>query len=251
LVLDVRSFRAYARGHLPTAVNLPLWDYHWADTTPAGIGAFTRQMQRILEFVGVSARRNVVFYENISGMSAARGVWLLHYLGHDRARLLDGGLKRWRALGYPVSKDPIPPHPTSWAVQPRESVLATADYVRGHLLSPHVAFLDTRSPGEFRGVQIRAARGGALPGARNVNWSRAVARDGRFKKPPELAALYRRAGLTPEREVVTYCQGAYRAAHGYVALKLLGYPKVRTYLGSWFEWGNLPDAPIATPFRSR
>lgn len=247
LVLDVRSFRAYVRGHIRGAVNLSLLDYHWADTTPSGVASFTQHMQRVLSFVGIDEHKTVVFYETISGMSAAIGVWLLHYFGHDRARILDGGLKRWRALGYPITKGPNPPRPGTFRTTLRPSVLATADYVRERLLSPHVALLDARSPQEYRGRQLRAARAGCVPGAHNVNWRRALTRDGRFKERGELERLYRRAGFSREREVITYCQGGYRAAHAYVALKIRGYPRVRNYLGSWFEWGNLPEYPVMAP----
>src|SRR5713226_9027791 len=82
LVVDTRPFPAYQKEHVPGAVNLPLMYYHWTDTSPEGIKAFNRQMQRVLSFTGVSSRNHVIFYEDTSGMTASRGVWLLHYLGH-------------------------------------------------------------------------------------------------------------------------------------------------------------------------
>jgi thiosulfate/3-mercaptopyruvate sulfurtransferase len=104
--------------------------------------------------------------------------------------------------------------------------------------------IDTRSDGEYCGTTVRAKRGGAIPGAVHIEWTRNLEPDGRFKPAGELRHMYVNAGVTPDREVITYCQGGYRAAHTYLALRLLGYPRVRTYLGSWKEWGDREDLPI-------
>jgi thiosulfate/3-mercaptopyruvate sulfurtransferase len=94
---------------------------------------------------------------------------------------------------------------------------------------------------------VRAARGGAIPGAVHLEWTRNLDKDGAFKPAAELRDMYERAGVTPDREVVTYCQGGYRAAHSYLALRLIGYPRVRNYIGSWKEWGDRLDLPVEAP----
>jgi thiosulfate/3-mercaptopyruvate sulfurtransferase len=78
----------------------------------------------------------------------------------------------------------------------------------------------------------------------HVEWTRNLGSDGRFKTAGDLTALYTAAGVTPDREVVTYCQGGYRAAHTYLALRILEFPRVRNYTGSWKEWGDRDDLPI-------
>ena len=107
--------------------------------------------------------------------------------------------------------------------------------------------MDTRCEGEYHGTQVRAARGGAIPGAINIEWTDNLDASGKFKSDAELRAMYGKAGITPEKEVLSYCQGGYRAAHSYVALRLIGFPKVRNYIGSWKEWGDRVDLPIETP----
>ena len=94
---------------------------------------------------------------------------------------------------------------------------------------------------------MRAARGGAIPGAVHLEWKNSLGPDGAFKPAGELSAMFARAGVTPDKEVVPYCQGAYRAAHSYLALRLLGFPRVRNYLGSWKEWGDRTELPIEVP----
>jgi len=94
---------------------------------------------------------------------------------------------------------------------------------------------------------VRSARGGAVPGAIHIEWTRNLAADGTFKPADDLRAMYEAAGVTPDREVIAYCQGGYRAANSYLALRLLGYPNVSNYLGSWREWGDRLDLPIEHP----
>ena len=197
---------------------------------------------------GVSPARPVAMYDEQSGIRAARAFWLLELFGHPDARVLDGGFEAWRRAGLPVAHEARPPRKAEWEVPPHDRrLLATWRDVRGKLGRPEAVLLDTRSDGEYRGTTVRARRGGALPGAVHVEWTRNLAGDGTFRPASELRALYEGAGVTPDKEVVAYCQGGYRAAHSFLALRLLGYPKVSNYVGSWKEWGDREDLPIETP----
>jgi len=104
--------------------------------------------------------------------------------------------------------------------------------------------LDARSDKEFRGEDVRAKRGGHIPGAKNIEWTQNLHGDKTFKSGAELRALYEKQGITPDKTVVSYCQTHHRAAHAYFALRLLGYPKVKGYDRSWAEWGNRDDLPV-------
>ena len=81
----------------------------------------------------------------------------------------------------------------------------------------------------------------------HLEWTNNLTPDGTFKPAAVLQQMYETAGVTPDREVVTYCQGGYRAAHSYLALRVIGYPRVRNYVGSWKEWGDRVDLPIEHP----
>ena len=101
------------------------------------------------------------------------------------------------------------------------------------------------------GRNIRAVRGGAIPGAVHLEWTRNLDKNGRFKSAAELKAMYEKLGVSPDKEVISYCQGGYRAAHSYLALRLAGYPKLRNYIGSWKEWGDRVDLPIEKPWEKK
>ena len=136
------------------------------------------------------------------------------------------------------------PPKSGWAGTPQEHIIATWRDVNARLGNPEGVLLDTRSDGEYDGTTVRAKRGGRMSGAVLVEWSRNLDQDGAFKPAAELRAMYEQAGVTPDREVITYCQGGYRAAHGYLALRLLGYLRVRNYTGSWKEWGDRMEVPV-------
>ncbi len=177
-------------------------------------------------------------------MRAARIVWFLQLFGHPDARMLDGGVRRWRAEGGALVREAADPETTTLTVERHPEYLATVEDVLAALERKDAVIVDTRSHAEHTGQLVRAARGGAIPGSVHLEWTRNLAPDGRYRPAGELRAMYAQAGIAPEREVITYCQGGYRAAQSWVALTLAGYPRVRSYLGSWGEWGNRPDLPI-------
>ena len=242
-LLDLRPAELFAAGHLPHAVHLDLFGVSLTDTDPAPLKAFLWMIEHLLATRGVSGDRPVVVYETDSGMRAARAFWFLELFGHPNVRMLDGGARAWQEAGLPLTTESAAPASSSWTGDRRADVLATWRDVADRLNQREVTILDTRSDGEYCGTTVRAARGGAIPGAVHIEWTRNLGADGAFKPAAELTAMYEEAGVTPDREVVSYCQGGYRAAHSYLALRLLGYPKVRSYLGSWKEWGDRVELP--------
>ena len=247
LLIDLRPAEAFAAGHLPGAVHLDLFGISAVDTDEAPLKAFFWIIEHLLASRGVAAGVPVVVYDDQSGIRAARAFWFLEYFGHDAVRLLDGGYGAWTKAGLDTTQHADKPRGTDWTGTREAQALATWRDVSARLNQADALILDTRSDGEYCGTQVRAARGGAIPGAVHLEWTRNLDKDGAFKPVAELREMYERAGVTPDKEVVTYCQGGYRAAHSYLALRLLGYPRVRNYIGSWKEWGDRVDLPIEHP----
>jgi len=246
-LIDARPAEQFARGHIPGAVHFDLFGLSLVDTRDAPLNAFMQMIHHVLELRGVSEEKEVVFYDENSGMRAARGVWFLEYFGHPNGRMLDGGFQAWTKAGLPVTTDAVAPKAATFRTNARRDVLATVDDVLDAVNKKQSCILDTRSKGEYLGTHVRAARGGAIPGAIHIEWTENLDAAGKFKSDAELRAMYDKAEITPDREVISYCQGGYRAAHSYIALRLIGFPKVRNYIGSWKEWGDRTDLPIEQP----
>lgn len=247
LLLDLRTPDAYAAGHIPGALHLDLFGVSLIDTDPAPLKAFMWMIEHLFATRGVTASTPVVVYDDQSGIRAARAFWFLEYFGHPSVRVLDGGFGAWTRGGYPITRDAGPATVSDWTGTRDRAAIATWRDVNTAIGQPGTVLLDARTDGEYCGTTVRAARGGAVPGAVHIEWTRNLGADGAFKPAAELKQMYEEAGVTPDREVITYCQGGYRAAHSYLALRLLGYPKVRNYVGSWKEWGDRVDLPIEVP----
>jgi thiosulfate/3-mercaptopyruvate sulfurtransferase len=239
VIIDTRSFKEYSEGHIPGAVNLDLFAFHWIDTTKEGIENFNRQTEMLFSFVGITSEKKVVFYDDVSGMLAARGVWMLMYFSHPDVSILNGGMKKWKQENLPLETKSNGFKPTKFSGKINPKILSGFEYLNDNL--NHLKILDARSQGEFNGSIIRAAKAGHVPNAVNIDWNLNLNEDGTFKDDEELSKLY---NLPKNSEIVTYCQGAYRAANTFLVLKKLGFENVRVYLGSWGEWGNRLNLPF-------
>jgi thiosulfate/3-mercaptopyruvate sulfurtransferase len=239
ILVDSRPYKEYLEGHIPGAVNLDFFYYHWSDTTKNGIKAFEKQMENLLSILGVANDKTVIFYDEISGMSAARGVWTLMYFSHQNTFMLDGGFKKWKSLGLPTETKTNGFKPAKFSGKINKNLIAGYEYV--HKKIGKIKLLDARSKDEYDGITIRAARKGHIPTAINIDWILNVNDDGTMKSNEELGKMY---DFSKDDEIITYCQGGYRAANSFLALKILGFKNVKVYLGSWGEWGNKLDLPI-------
>ena len=196
--------------------------------------------------LGIGDRTMVVGYDAEGGHHAAR-LWLaLRRYGHDRMAVMEGGIQRWIAEGRPLEKGEVVVTPASFTPRPREGVIATKEEVLAAVRSGDPWLLDVRRDSEFTGEEKRAARGGHIPGAVNVLWKDALGADWSVKDASELEDMYANAGFGPETSTITYCQAGVRAAFTHLVLTALGHDEVRTYDGSWEEWGNDASVPIIT-----
>jgi thiosulfate/3-mercaptopyruvate sulfurtransferase len=243
LIVDTRPFPDYVNGHIQRAVNLDFMNFHWLDTTKEGLIQFNKQMKILINNLGVDSNKFVVFYDDISGYSASRGVWLLHYFSHDNVSILDGGYKYWLNSNYPIEVKTNPNIISTVDYNINKEVLADADYIKKKLenKTDDMVIIDCRSDLEYDGTISRSSKKGHIPQSININWIQNL-QDEKFKGFEKLDQLY---SIIPKyKEIITYCHGGYRAANTYLVLKRLGYVNIKMYLGSWGEWGNLKDFPV-------
>ena len=248
LLVDLGKPESYSQIHLPGAMHL---DYSLllAGTKPApGLLPPEERLAHLAGMLKLDSASRVVAYDDEGGGRAARLAWTLHYLGYPSVQVLNGGIHAWNNEGHPVSEDPVfldnartPP-----AVSHDPTVLATRKYVLEHLDDDGVVLLDARTPEEYAGTKAYAARGGHIPGAKNINWQDTMDPDRnlRLKGASQLQDMLTLHQIDPQKEVITYCQTHHRSAHAWMMLKSLGLTRVRGYAGSWSEWGNDPALPI-------
>jgi len=238
LIVDTRSFGEYSKGHIPDAVNLDLFAFHWFDTSQNGISSFNAQTRKLLSFAGIDENKKIVFYDNVSGMLAARGVWLCQYFSHPDVWMLDGGFTKWTDEKLSTETEPTKYAPSNLTTPIDTSIITGFEYIKENI--GKITIIDARSKDEFDGTIPRAARGGHIPTAINIDWNNNLEQE-LFKSDEQLSNLYK---MDKETQIVTYCQGAYRAANSFLALKKIGFKNVKVYLGSWGEWGNNLELPV-------
>lgn len=203
-IIDVRPAATYAQGWIPGAVHFDLFGISLNDTSPKPLAAFMWMMQHLFEQRGVNLDKTVVFYEDIAGTRAARGFWLLEYLGHMDVHVLDGGLRAWQGAGYSITTAVPRVREVQFQPRVREALHISADDLHGLLGTDTLALLDTRADDEYLAKNVRAARGGTIPGSVHLEWVHNLNADGTFKSAEELRTMYATAGIHPDQTVVAF-----------------------------------------------
>jgi thiosulfate/3-mercaptopyruvate sulfurtransferase len=245
VVLDSRAEADYAKGHLPGAVLINAWDY-MVDSSPEGERALQQEIARIFGQAGVRPRDRVVIYDAKLGTRGARAYWMLRYAGHPWVRMLGGGFDAWRGRQLPVSTAPVTRAAVQFRVRPQRAYMASARGVNAHLKDRKVVILDVRTREEYDGkTPATAPRRGHVPGATWIEWTQFLNAEGTdFQSPEQLRALLQKHGVTPDTEIVTYCQRGARAAAAWAALEAAGYNKSKNYIGSWNDWAGKKELPV-------
>ena len=249
LVVDFRWYldgrdggEAYRRGHIPGAVFVDL-----AEVTGEGPGRHplpTREgFEAAARKAGIGSETVVVAYDDASGSNAGRLWWLLRWFGHGRQAVLDGGIQAW---GEPLETGVNSRPPGDFVARdPDRGRVLTYQQVTAR--PPDLKLLDARAPERYRGeVEPIDPRAGHIPGALSAYWKENTGPDGRYLPPDRLRALYEAKGLRPDQPVGVYCGSGVSAVQDLIALELAGFQDVLLYAGSWSDWSNRPDAPVAT-----
>ncbi len=236
-IIDVRSAQEFQKGHIPNAVSLPARHVVDPASRIKGTRRSDNHLARIFGKLGIGKGTHVVFYDARGGHLAARLFWIVHYMGHQRASVLDGGFPKWLEEGRPVSEEPKRPNRGMFPIDRMPRRLATAGWILDHMHDPDFLIIDVRKPEMYAKSHI--------PGAINIPWKKNLNADETWKRPEELRQLYESSGVAKDKNIVVYCQFGNMNAHTYITLKALGYSRVRSYDRAWAEWGSDPSLPKA------
>jgi thiosulfate/3-mercaptopyruvate sulfurtransferase len=238
----------YAKGHIPGAIHLYYSELNTKENPIAFKMGRGPLMKQVMEAHGIGDDTLVVAYDDEGGHAASR-LWLAMTVhGHGAGiRILEGGLTRWQQEGRPLSTEPAAPRAATFTPMTGQAdILVSAETVQAAIPDTNAVILDVRRLTEYTGEEVRAKRGGRVPGSVRLLWQDVLKWDGdrTFREPEEIRAMLAETGVAPDKRTITYCQGAVRAAHTALVLKMLGYDNVEVYDGSWEEWGSRDDLPI-------
>ncbi len=243
--------RAWLEGHLPKAQFVDL-DQDLAGAVSAASGGRhplpePEKLAAGLGQLGVGEGTQVVAYDDMQGMFAARTWWLLRWLGHERVAVLDGGLQAWLEAGQPLTRQVLTPKPAKFPRPSQVLSVLTAGEVSDRLAGNELLLLDVRAAERFLGQSEPIDPiAGHVPGAINLPLSDNLASDGRFLPPADLAEMYRKviAGR-PITSVACMCGSGVSACHSLLALEIAELPGAALYAGSWSDWISDPSRPVA------
>ncbi|MFD2189310.1 sulfurtransferase [Pistricoccus aurantiacus] len=248
LIIDVpMNAASYAEGHVPGAVFLDHRRlFRGSGAAPCDVPD-EAQLSDLFSSLGLTRDTHVVAYDDEGGGWAGRLLWTLELIGHTRYSYLNGGIHAWREAGLETSTEPRDATHSEYQAEilnPEVSIDWAS--LKEKLCDKGFAIWDARSPAEYDGERGQNRRLGHIPGAVNMEWTDAMDRENglRLRDYAELITELEALGITPDMEVVTYCQSHHRSGLTWLVGKALGFDKMRAYPGSWMEWGNRDDTPI-------
>ena len=205
------------------------------------------EAEKIFGEAGIDAGSQVVVYDGGEGPFAS-GVWfVLDFFGHKNVKVLNGGFRKWLKESRPVTQEVMVLEKKKFTARAQPEKVVTREWLEKNLRNKDIVIVDSRSFNEFIGKDVRpgASRGGHLPGAVHLEWTKFSDKLNTFKSAQDIEKALSQRGITKNTKVVTYCQtGIGRSTDMGLAMKLIGYDNVVEYTGSWEEWSSDPRLPI-------
>jgi thiosulfate/3-mercaptopyruvate sulfurtransferase len=242
-LVDLSTAEQYAQAHIPGAVHLTPARITSGLPVP-GLLPDREALQHLLGELGHHDGLHYIVYDDEGGGWAGRFIWLLDAVSHPHYSYINGGLKAWLEDGHPTEQNPSTVEPTTPELQIDPGPSITLQALQTELSNPELVVWDARSPAEYRGEKAFSKKGGHIPGAINFEWTEGMDPQRGLRLRSDLAERLKSQGITQDKQIITHCQTHHRSGFTYLAAKILGFPRVRAYPGSWSEWGNHPNTPV-------
>ncbi len=247
LIIDLSRESVYQQAHVPNAIFVDFKELVSGIQPATGKLPDEEKLNHLFSKIGLSENRHVVVYDDEGGGWAGRFIWTLDCIGHKHYSYLNGGIHAWIAEQMPIQQEAAEATPSSYQVH-IDAAHARVDkqFILDNINSDKISIWDARSPDEYDGVKVFAAKGGHIPGAHNYEWTTAMDKENslRLRNLSEIEKELQEAGINRNRTVITHCQTHHRSGFTYLLGKILGFEDIRAYDGSWSEWGNDPDTPV-------
>ena len=242
-VVDLSSASSYLTGHIPGALHLPPQALIAGQPPAPGKLPDIRHLRQLFAHLGHTPETHYVICDDEGGGWAGRFAWTLDVIGHSRYTVINGGMLAWHREGLPVAKTIVERQPTEPNITIHRGPIAEIPDILENIGKDNFVVWDARSPEEYRGEKILAAKGGHIPGAVNCEWTTLMNPDRNFRIREDAREYLASLGINDRKEIITHCQSHHRSGFTYLAGKIFGF-NIRGYHGSWSEWGNHPDTPV-------
>jgi thiosulfate/3-mercaptopyruvate sulfurtransferase len=246
--VDVRPETAWRKRTIPGAISLNVYDYFIPKSDEVGIAGMAAGARQSFDRLGLGGDRMPVFFEEQTGMISPRGLWFYELVGMKGGLILDGGIQAWKTAGGDTASGiglpEVIAQSNTGGIRFDRSLVASTQEVLNHA-DHDVDIFDVRREAEFEGTFHHACcvRPGRIPHS-HFAFYEDMLRDGKYRSAAEIREIAEKAGLSPDREIITYCHRGARAATALYGLKLAGYDKVKIYVGSWHEWAGNAALPL-------
>lgn len=247
-IIDLCRQEQYVAAHIPGAVHLDYAQIIRNNKPVFGLLPEEDTFAALLSKAGITPRTHVIAYDDEGGGKASRLLWTLAATNHERYSLLNGGIVAWANEGHELSREVPQVERAVYPVKYNDKFSCDRTYILMHLNDATCKLVDCRSPEEYSGQLKRAARGGHIPGAVNMDWM--LLKDPnnnlRLIDDGHLRQLLSARNIEPGQEVILYCHSHHRSALAFIALQHLGFRNLKGYAGSWSDWAHAQDTPVST-----